>query len=731
MAQYFATPSWLGRFFTRIKLLSIEQESLVIEFKNATKQSFLIKDFNDFSQLQNRIFSAKINLTLGENSAHTTISFLNKAQAKALNIAINQYFSQALEHKINNAKALLKRTALDEYLRDSNTTILSAEVFSLSKRYQQNHNVWQGYLPSNSSQFLSVLASAKNKNDAIAQLRNKYERKQLAQRADFYNNVESNPLTNEQRLAVIRNNDKNLVLAAAGTGKTSVMVAKALDLIATKQAMPEQILVLAYNKTAAQELKTRFIKRAQQAKLSSKSPEVLTFHALGLQLLQQAGKGCNISPFVSDFGALSSWLTSWLSEQVQGQPVLLSAFIAMLDKPLVSCDTHKSKFNATQVLAILKDSGQLKHEVDKYLKCLAAIRAEQLTDSEITQRLKRQNNQLNTVQLSTNQLNTSQVNSNQKSTNHHSAAAQLLIAMHRAYKTQLIAQNCIDFDDMILQATQAVNKQQVNVPWQHILVDEFQDISAARMALLNSLIKHGHKVRFTAVGDDWQSIYRFSGGNLALTTRFNELVGSHSLTLLQKTFRYNNSISDVAGRFVMQNPEQYKKLIITHTQVAEPQVILLDDVYQGKKSLELKTQQTINTIQKHHANASIAVLSRYRYTLNKVQQRLASQQKSANVAFLTLHSAKGLEADYCIIIGLEQGKFGFPSSQQNNPLLEALLPSQDTFAYSEERRLLYVGLTRAKHKAYLIADAKQPSLFVKELINDNYPIHIASTLFSK
>ncbi|MDC4415541.1 UvrD-helicase domain-containing protein, partial [Acinetobacter baumannii] len=176
-----------------------------------------------------------------------TISFLNKAQAKALNIAINQYFSQALEHKINNAKALLKRTALDEYLRDSNTTILSAEVFSLSKRYQQNRNVWQGYLPSNSSQFLSVLASAKNKNDAIAQLRNKYERKQLAQRADFYNNVESNPLTNEQRLAVIRNNEKNLVLAAAGTGKTSVMVAKALDPIATKQAMPEQILVLAYN----------------------------------------------------------------------------------------------------------------------------------------------------------------------------------------------------------------------------------------------------------------------------------------------------------------------------------------------------------------------------------------------------------------------------------------------------------------------------------------------------
>ncbi|MEI8641632.1 hypothetical protein P4S68_13125 [Pseudoalteromonas sp. Hal099] len=112
----------------------------------------------------------------------------------------------------------------------------------------------------------------------------------------------------------------------------------------------------------------------------------------------------------------------------------------------------------------------------------------------------------------------------------------------------------------------------------------FKTFHASRMAFLNTLIKSGPQSCFTAVGDDWQAIYRFSGGNLALTTQFNDLIGSHSLTLLQKTFRYNNSISEVAGRLVMQNPEQYKKHITTHTQVSTPQVVLLDDLHQGKVS---------------------------------------------------------------------------------------------------------------------------------------------------
>ncbi|NMV21529.1 helicase IV, partial [Vibrio parahaemolyticus] len=81
----------------------------------------------------------------------------------------------------------------------------------------------------------------------------------------------------------------------------------------------------------------------------------------------------------------------------------------------------------------------------------------------------------------------------------------------------------------------------------------------------------------TVVGDDWQAIYAFVGGKLEYTTRFQNNVGNHALTKLQKTFRYNNSIADTAGGFVMKNPEQYQKQIVTHTQVDSSEVFLIDN----------------------------------------------------------------------------------------------------------------------------------------------------------
>lgn len=841
MAQYIATPSWLGRFFTRIKHVSIEQTELVVHFKNAQTQRFLIKDFYNFAALNNHVFSAKIILSDDRN---TSISFLNKAQAHALSYTINNQFSQLLEQKVNNAKAVLKRYALDEFLRDSSLKTLKNNVFLLGSHYNKSKSTWLEHLSPASIKFLNILSSTPDNAQAVVLLRQKYEQKQLALKNDFFNKIESNPLTIEQRLAVIRDNDKNLVLAAAGTGKTSVMVAKALNLITSDIAKPEQILVLAYNKSAANELKERFINRAVQAKLPCKTPTILTFHALGLKLLQSAKKPVELSKFATDPILLNSWLTQWVSKKLQADPKFLKTFVDLLHEPIdifsfnnnaeyeryvrdneyrslaghkvkgyqellisnwlhlhsvphsyeatyqpiyteqlqskyqpdfyipqynlylehfgidrrgnTRADIDKKHYNeqiafkrklhkqngttlletfhynwlegkleqtlakqlkqhnvelvplsSDEIFHTLNNSGQLQQGVDKYIKCLQAIRVEQLSHQQIEQRIK------------------------QSAIKNYKQYAALLMQIHDAYINELSLHNSIDFDDMIIQATRAVKNGDFKVPWSHILVDEFQDISSARMAFLNAIIKHGNGIRFTAVGDDWQAIYRFSGGNLALTTQFNELVGSHSLTMLQKTFRYNNSIGDVAGRFVMQNPEQYKKHIITHTQVTAPQVILLDDLYQGTKSIEIKVQQTISTIEKNDASASIAILSRYRYMLNGVQQHLKGKKRTNPLYFWTLHSAKGLEADYCIIIGFEQGKLGFPSDSQDNLLVDTLLPKQDSFTHSQERRLLYVGITRAKHKSYLIADPYACSAFIKELINDDYPIHLASDLFKK
>ena len=130
--------------------------------------------------------------------------------------------------------------------------------------------------------------------------------------------------------------------------------------------------------------------------------------------------------------------------------------------------------------------------------------------------------------------------------------ADLICALHDEYVSELQQQRSIDFDDMIIRAIQVLKDEQYKPKWKYVLVDEFQDISAARMDLVRALVDKGPDTCLTVVGDDWQSIYRFSGGKLELTTRFGEMIGPYTSTSLQKTFRYNNSIANTAGRFIME-----------------------------------------------------------------------------------------------------------------------------------------------------------------------------------
>jgi DNA helicase-4 len=63
--------------------------------------------------------------------------------------------------------------------------------------------------------------------------------------------------------------------------------------------------------------------------------------------------------------------------------------------------------------------------------------------------------------------------------------------------------------------------------------------------------------------------------------------------------------------------------------------------------------------------------------------------------------------------------------------VEALLPTLDAYPHSEERRLLYVGLTRAKKKSYIIGDPSSPSSFITELLAPKYDVNIHSKAFQE
>ena len=306
-------------------------------------------------------------------------------------------------------------------------------------------------------------------------------------------------------------------------------------------------------------------------------------------------------------------------------------------------------------------------------------------------------------------------------------AWKLLKPLLANYNHYLHTQGEIDFDDMILKALDYVNTRKFISPWRYIMVDEFQDISPTRAALVKALRDSKPRSSLFVVGDDWQAIYRFSGADMRLTTEFAAHFGFTTQTILDVTFRFNNKISEVASCFIMKNPAQLAKQINSLSQVTKPAISILKtaNVVSSKntKIAELNNGALAYVLGAINTNkpAVVYLLARYRFQLptkadiNALQHTFSSLQIECD----TFHGSKGKEADYVVILGMHGGQFGFPSTQPSPAMLEALLPAKDLYAHSEERRLFYVALTRAKHKVFIISDDNNRSCFVDELINEH------------
>lgn len=652
---------------------------------------------------------------------------------------------------------------------------------------------------------------------------------------DLFENVESSPLTDDQRKACIIDEDNNLILAGAGTGKTSTVIGRVAFLVESGQAKPEEILLLAYGSKAAEELRERL-----ESKLGIKGVTAETFHRLGkcivhksetdpaatspmatdkalrahfintvfeakqqeseyrelllsyfeqwlypvrnpfdfntlgeyYRFLQdneirtlkgEAVKGfgeCDIANFlfkngieykyeavyntairvqargaycpdfylpeydiyIEHFGTDRNGDTApyidrdqyhadmeWKREvHKQGATALIETFhyekqegvlLDALKKRLINAGVTLDPLPPEAVLETLREFGAITRFAEILTDMLGLLRAANLNDQELRD-------------LITRTADPAQI----------SAALALLAPIVDAYVKALDHEKKMDFDDMINKAYKYVLDGSFKSPWKFIIVDEFQDIAKSRADLVRALRKSREDVSVFCVGDDWQSIFRFTGSDISFTADFEKIFGATKASELKKTFRFNSMIGAVASRFVMQNNRQFTKDIKSHTIVDTPTVSLVRAPLGEDSAKAEAIERTVEHIsQTAKPGSSVYFLARFKFDLPNLAA-LASQYPNLSFKNDSIHSSKGKEADYVIILGLAKGKYGLPSEIVTHPLIEALQPPAEPYPHAEERRLFYVALTRAKHRVYLLCDMTRCSPFVLELIEGEYPL---------
>ena len=216
------------------------------------------------------------------------------------------------------------------------------------------------------------------------------------------------------------------------------------------------------------------------------------------------------------------------------------------------------------------------------------------------------------------------------------------------------------------------------------------------------------------MGDDWQSIYRFAGSDVGLLRDCGDLLGHVEERTLSRTFRFAEGILRPSTAFVKRNPEQTQRPLLPASEAEDEGIsVVVDPSPAGGVAWALQDIET-----KAQGQQSVLVLGRYRQRRGEFPT--SPRRGSLRVEFSTAHGAKGREADYVIVVDLNDGRWGFPSKVEDDPLLELVLPpvSGGAFPFAEERRLFYVAMTRARNGAYLVADPVQPSRFVTEILKE-------------
>ncbi len=682
-----------------------------------------------------------------------------------------------------------------------------------------------------------IIDAFRNGEQLIEKRNSRFAEEEIARFKGLFDSIETYPLTEGQRRAIVVDEKNNLVVAGAGTGKTSTIIGKARYLIKKGLASPESILLIAFNRDVAEEIDKR-VRSCLGIRLS-----VRTYHSLGLNVIAKSeGTKPSVSELATDRIKLPKKMSEFLRMEVNDPKLmtLINRYLIFHFSPYKTAFEFRSlgeyfeylkkheprslkgdlvkSFEECDIANFLYTNG-IKYEYEKpYEVKTADISYRQYkpdfflpeygiyiehfgidrqgvpapfvsrTDYSETINWKRSTHRKNKTTLvetySYEEQEGNLLSNLEKKLRERNVAfnpmpndrlfdalnklgkvdslASLLSSFLNLYKScgrgldeirnhvssedtrtkiflhifskiydrytcYLAETGEVDFNDMISSATILVRQRKYLSKFKYILVDEFQDISQSRYRFLKSLLDQGDSKLF-CVGDDWQSIYRFTGSDLSIMLDFQDHFDFSQRSCLEETFRFSDKLSDFSTKFILQNPNQIEKRITSGKKENKPAVTLI------KSELEKALVRILSQIsqgipssvdQKTEGRRTVFIIGRYNYLEPENLDEIAARFTRLAITYLTAHSSKGLEADYVIVIGLTSGEYGFPCQITDDPILNLVLAKQDPFPNAEERRLFYVSITRAKKHVYLVIDNNYSvSSFASEIQQKGYEIEL-------
>lgn len=455
-------------------------------------------------------------------------------------------------------------------------------------------------------------------------------------------------LDEEQKKVIITEGDLE-VIAGAGSGKTTTIVAKVKYLIDVKNIDPSRILLISYTNKATEELKAR-IQKDFALPIS-----ILTFHKLGIQLINQI-KNVDIQ---NDFNSI---IEEFIQKQRKKRKI---GFLFYTKK-------YRKKNDFSKLI----------------LLCITFIKNYKLKGKPSISKMKMPK-----------------------------FWKRFFLDLILEYEHYMKENGWIDFEDMILEATELIKENKIDFPYQYVFVDEYQDISKDRFFLLYA-IKKQYNPNIIVVGDDWQSIFGFSGSELVLFTNFKTFFPQAKILKITKTYRNSQELINIAGHFVMKNKFQIKKQLTSNKHLEKP-----IQIYPYKHSSCRLLKELLEKISKSRDFSTVFLLGRYHHDFNisdypflKFKNgKIESPYSNLNIEFLTVHSAKGLGADEVILLNCRNHIYGFPTKKKVDPILKNVESIDRSYPDAEERRLFYVALTRTKNHVFILYPYNAPSKFLKEL----------------